>query len=214
MEENFSPWTGWGIVWGWFKTHYISCAFYFYFYYISSISDPQALDPGGWVPALGLWKAWRKSPWAEVMIRQRNETQDLERHAEICRKTLKPQGKRQCQGGLALETVCQRLLAPSSPSLHDLPFVIGVYELWGHYTEWNESDRKTNTIWSQLYVESKKKNLIEWEYVMSGDWLVADLETGWGWGGGANGWRSQKIPTSNYKIHQWWGYDVQHGNYS
>ena len=28
--------------------HYIYCAFYFYYYYISSTSDHQALDPGGW----------------------------------------------------------------------------------------------------------------------------------------------------------------------
>ena len=35
----------------WFQddsSHYIYCAFYFYCYYISSISDHQALDPGAW----------------------------------------------------------------------------------------------------------------------------------------------------------------------
>ena len=28
-----------------------------------------------------------------------------------------------------------------------------INEPWGHYAKWNQ--RKTNTIWSQLYVESK-----------------------------------------------------------
>ena len=30
------------------QVHYIYCALYFYYYYISSTSDHQALDPGGW----------------------------------------------------------------------------------------------------------------------------------------------------------------------
>ena len=34
----------------WTKVHYISCALYFYFHYISSISDHQALDSRGWEP--------------------------------------------------------------------------------------------------------------------------------------------------------------------
>ena len=33
---------------GMIKAHYIYCALYFYYYYISSTSDRQALDPGGW----------------------------------------------------------------------------------------------------------------------------------------------------------------------
>ena len=37
-----------GLVSGWF--HYIYCALHFYYYYISSTSDHQALDPGGWRP--------------------------------------------------------------------------------------------------------------------------------------------------------------------
>ena len=32
------------------QAHYIYCALYFHFYYISSTSDHQALDPGGWGP--------------------------------------------------------------------------------------------------------------------------------------------------------------------
>ena len=37
------------------QVHYISCALYFYYYYISSTSDHQALDPRGWgVPVLVL----------------------------------------------------------------------------------------------------------------------------------------------------------------
>ena len=28
---------------------------------------------------------------------------------------------------------------------------------WRHYTKWNKSDRKLNTVWSPLYVEAKIK---------------------------------------------------------
>ena len=34
------------------RAHYIYCALYFYYYYVSSTSDHQALDPGGWGPLL------------------------------------------------------------------------------------------------------------------------------------------------------------------
>ena len=34
------------------QVHYISCALYFYDYYISPTSDGQALDPEGWGPLL------------------------------------------------------------------------------------------------------------------------------------------------------------------
>ena len=27
---------------------------------------------------------------------------------------------------------------------------------WGHFAKWNKSDRKTNTVWVQFYVESNK----------------------------------------------------------
>ena len=30
------------------QVHYIHCSFYFYYYYLSSTSDCQASDPGGW----------------------------------------------------------------------------------------------------------------------------------------------------------------------
>ena len=43
------PWTGVGG--GGFRmiqVHYIYCALYFYYYYIRSTSDQQALDPRGW----------------------------------------------------------------------------------------------------------------------------------------------------------------------
>ena len=35
---------------GMIQAHYIYCALYFYYYYISSTSDHQALDPRGWGP--------------------------------------------------------------------------------------------------------------------------------------------------------------------
>ena len=34
------------------KVHYVNCALYFHYYYISSISDHQALDPGGQGPLI------------------------------------------------------------------------------------------------------------------------------------------------------------------
>ena len=34
------------------QVHYIYCALYLYYYYVSSTSDHQALDPGGWGPLL------------------------------------------------------------------------------------------------------------------------------------------------------------------
>ena len=39
------PWTGWVDGFWIIQVHYIYCALYFYFYYISSTSDYQALDP-------------------------------------------------------------------------------------------------------------------------------------------------------------------------
>ena len=29
----------------------------------------------------------------------------------------------------------------------------------GHYAKWNKSDRKTTTVWSHLYRESKRKKI-------------------------------------------------------
>ena len=59
------PWTEGG---GWFRmiqVHYIYCALYFYYYYISSISDHQASDPGGWGP-LPQGINWEAYPVGEV----------------------------------------------------------------------------------------------------------------------------------------------------
>ena len=37
---------------GMIQAYYIYCVLYFYYYYISSTSDHQELDPGGWGPWL------------------------------------------------------------------------------------------------------------------------------------------------------------------
>ena len=37
---------------GMIQVHCIYCVLYFYYYYICSTSDHQALDPGGWGPLL------------------------------------------------------------------------------------------------------------------------------------------------------------------
>ena len=54
MEDNlFLGWGGgredgfWMI-----QVHYVHCALYFYYYYISSTSDHQALDTRGWGPLM------------------------------------------------------------------------------------------------------------------------------------------------------------------
>ena len=52
VEDNFSEDQGGGDGFGMIQAHYIYHALYFYYYYISSTSDYQALDPGGWGPLL------------------------------------------------------------------------------------------------------------------------------------------------------------------
>ena len=42
----------WGDGLGMIKEHYVYCAFYFYYYHISSTSDHQALESRGWGPLL------------------------------------------------------------------------------------------------------------------------------------------------------------------
>ena len=50
VEDNFFTGCGWRDGFGMIQAHYLYCALYFYYYYISSTSDHQALDPGGWGP--------------------------------------------------------------------------------------------------------------------------------------------------------------------
>ena len=48
-----------GMVSGWFQAHCIYCVLYFHYYYISSITDHQTLDPRGWGPLPYISPAWR-----------------------------------------------------------------------------------------------------------------------------------------------------------
>ena len=48
VEDNFSMDRGFRMI----QVHYIYCALYFHRYYISSISNHQALDPRSWGPLL------------------------------------------------------------------------------------------------------------------------------------------------------------------
>ena len=51
MEDDFSADGGVGeLVFRMIQVHYIYCALHFCYYYISSTSDLQALDVGGWGP--------------------------------------------------------------------------------------------------------------------------------------------------------------------
>ena len=47
IEDNFST-DRWGHDFGVIQMHYIYCALSFYYYYISSTSDHQSLDPRVW----------------------------------------------------------------------------------------------------------------------------------------------------------------------
>ena len=52
---------GWGDGFGMIQAHCIDCELYFYYYYISSPSDPQALDLRGWGPPG--WNADFRTQW-------------------------------------------------------------------------------------------------------------------------------------------------------
>ena len=54
VEDKFSTDQRKGNGLGMIQVCYIYCALYFCYYYISSTSDHQALDPGGWRPPL-IW---------------------------------------------------------------------------------------------------------------------------------------------------------------
>ena len=54
MEDNFSIDRGEGNCSWMIRVHYIYCALYFYYYYISSTWDHQTLAPRGWGPLLVL----------------------------------------------------------------------------------------------------------------------------------------------------------------
>ena len=50
MEDHFPRDQVEGVGFGMIQMHYIDCALYFYYYYISSTSDHWAIDLGGWGP--------------------------------------------------------------------------------------------------------------------------------------------------------------------
>ena len=70
VEDNFSMDQGEEDGHGMIQVHYIYCTLYFSYYYISSTSDHQALDPRGWrlllymkyLPVEKLWHHQLKSP--------------------------------------------------------------------------------------------------------------------------------------------------------
>ena len=50
MVHNLPIDQGWGHDFRMIQVRYIYCVLYVYYYYISSTSDHQVLDPGGWGP--------------------------------------------------------------------------------------------------------------------------------------------------------------------
>ena len=68
--DNFS--TDWGRCGDGFRmiqAHYVYCALYFHYYYISSTSDHLALDPGGWEPLLKRTRPWIWAGWMGEDVR-------------------------------------------------------------------------------------------------------------------------------------------------
>ena len=57
MEDNFPMNQAWGDGLGMIQAHYIDCALYSYYYYISSTFDYQTLDLRGWRPLFS-WNQW------------------------------------------------------------------------------------------------------------------------------------------------------------
>lgn len=69
----------------------------------------------------------------------------------------------------------------------------------------NEMSDKDNTVWLNLYVESKKPEFIETE-----SRVMVIRVGGWGkWGD-----VGQRVPTYTYKMNMSWGYNIKHGDYS
>ena len=58
-------WTRGGL--GMIQAHYINCALYFYYYYISFSSDHQAIDPGGWVRLIKGICRWDRGTQQKVL---------------------------------------------------------------------------------------------------------------------------------------------------
>ena len=69
--------------------------------------------------------------------------------------------------------------------------------------------RKTNTVWSHLYVESKKNKK---QIHRNRDQICGCQKQGGGVGELDEG--GQKVQTSGYKINKYWGYNVQYDDYS
>ena len=70
VEDKFSADQGEEDGHGMIQVHYTYCTLYFYYYYLSSTSDHQALDPRGWglllymkyLPVENLWHHQLKTP--------------------------------------------------------------------------------------------------------------------------------------------------------
>ena len=74
------------------------------------------------------------------------------------------------------------------------------------------SQRKTNTIWSHLYVDSKKqRNKTKWQQIDTQKKYV--LVRGEEFGEGKIGKVNLEVQTSSYKINKAQGYNIQHKEY-
>ena len=71
--------------------------------------------------------------------------------------------------------------------------------IWGHYAKLNKSDKKTNSEWCHLYIESKNKTKHQTQ--RKGDQICVYQSGSWGNEKMDKG--DQKIQTSSYKINKY-----------
>lgn len=72
-----------------------------------------------------------------------------------------------------------------------------MHRTWGYYVKWNIRQSKTNVIWFQLYVDSKKIDL--WIH-RTGRLFGRGRELGVG----EMGEGGEKVQTSSYKLSKFW----------
>ena len=131
VEDNFSTDWGRGMVWGWFK----DIAFLYFCYSISSTSDHQALDPGGWEPGHRLRGVTQDFLFFRLRCLSRREDLGICREGSLCRCSAEDPFTSRCLvfltssvARLLLRSLCEVTLGPCfSPTLR-LPILpLGLY---------------------------------------------------------------------------------------
>ena len=101
-------------------------------------------------------------------------------------------------------------IVPSHKKEWNLAICYNMDGPWGHYAEWNKSDKERKILYDlTLYVQSKKA---EWYRKQIGDCQRPGGQVGLGRHEMGEG--GQKVQTSTYKINKFWEYNIQLGDYS